>query len=74
MLLQPGHREGGRTVHLTYTSLVEVALCGEVVDLDGEPDLAVICEDCLQLARAAGVDVSIWVAEVDVAVTLPLAA
>ena len=74
MLLQPGHCEGGPTVHLTHTSLFNEGLCGEAVALDGEPDLAVICVDCLELARAAGIDVSTWVADVDVTVTLQLAA
>ena len=54
MLLEPAHAEGTRVVHLTHTTLVVEALCGEPADLHGEPDLAVLCDDCLEHARALG--------------------
>lgn len=74
MLLQPGHIEGERTVHMTHTSLVAESLCGEQVSLDGEPDLATVCADCLELARAAGADVSAWARVEEVTHDLQLAA
>jgi hypothetical protein len=74
VLLRPGHCEEGRIVHLTHTSLFDEGLCGEPVTLDGEPDLAVVCPECLEIALAAGVDVSAWVADIELSVTLPLAA
>ena len=78
MLLEPAHAEGTRVVHLTHTTLVVEALCGESADLHGEPDLAVLCDDCLEHARALGVDVEMWILEVQVErqidVPLPLAA
>jgi hypothetical protein len=51
VILRPGHVDGERIVHLTHTSIVVEALCGVVVDSDGEPDLAVICDACLELAE-----------------------
>ena len=74
MLLEPAHAEGTRVVHLTHTTLVVEALCGEPADLHGEPDLAVFCNDCLEHARALGVDIQVWVTEVQIDVQLPLAA
>ena len=56
-----GHIEGSRLVHLTVRSFLVEALCGEPVHLDGEPDLAVICEDCDGLGREAGGDPAEWV-------------
>ena len=38
MLLEPGYAEGTRVVHLTHTTLVVEALCGEQAELHGEPD------------------------------------
>ena len=74
MLLEPAHAGGTRVVHLTHTTLVVEALCGEPVDLHGEPDLAVLCDDCLEHAQALGVDVEIWITEIQIDVQLPLAA
>jgi hypothetical protein len=74
MLLQPAHLAGTRIVHVTHTTLVVEALCGEAVDLHGEPDLPVICGDCLELARAARADISLWIAEVEIQTGLLLAA
>ena len=48
MLLEPGYAEGTRVVHLTHTTLVVEALCGEQAELHGEPDLAVLCDECLE--------------------------
>ncbi len=62
MLLHAGHVDGTRIVHLTHTRLCAEGLCGETVELDGEPDLALICDECLELAVVAGVDVTVWVA------------
>jgi|RhiMethySRZTD1v2_1073278.scaffolds.fasta_scaffold119762_1 hypothetical protein len=56
-----GHVETSRIVHLTQASFLMEALCGEPVGLDGEPDLAVICEDCDRLAREAGGHPDGWV-------------
>jgi hypothetical protein len=36
-----GHTEGSRVVHLAARSFLVEALCGEPVDFDGEPDIAV---------------------------------
>jgi hypothetical protein len=49
-------------VHLTHTTLVCEALCGEEepVVWDGEPDAAVICSACDELARALGLDPAAW--------------
>jgi len=61
-----GHVEGTRIVHLTARSFLVESLCGEVVGLDGEPDVAVICEECHALAVEAGGDHESWVALVEV--------
>ena len=74
MLLEPGYAEGTRVVHLTHTTLVVEALCGEQAELHGEPDLAVLCDECLEHARALGVAVEIRITEVHIDVQLPLAA
>jgi hypothetical protein len=75
MVLEPAHAEGAHVVHLTHTTLVVEALCGEQADLHGEPDLPLICDECLELARALGVfDVEHWTVEAQVDVQLPLAA
>jgi hypothetical protein len=57
----PGHADGTRVVHLTARSFLFEALCGETVGVDGEPDVAVICEDCHALAVGAGGDPASWV-------------
>jgi len=69
-----GHVEGSRIVHLTARSFLVEALCGEPACLDGEPDIAVICEECDRLGREAGGDPGTWVAEATVRVELRLAA
>ena len=69
-----GHAEGSRIVHLTARSFIVEALCGESVHLDGEPDLAVICEDCDRLGRETGGDPDEWVTGVPVRVELRAAA
>jgi hypothetical protein len=78
MNLQPAHADGTRVVHLTHTTLVVEALCGELTDVHGEPDLAVLCDECLEHARLMGVDVEIWLSRVEIVVEadaqLPLAA
>jgi hypothetical protein len=50
------------------------ALCGEPVHLDGEPDIAVICENCNRLGREAGGDPGDWVSGAAVRVELRAAA
>jgi hypothetical protein len=74
MLLEPGYAEGTRVVHLTHTTLVVEALCGEQAEFHGEPDLGVLCDECLEHARLLGVEVEIRVTEVHIDVHLPLAA
>jgi hypothetical protein len=66
-----GYVSGSRTVHLTETTLVNDALCGETgIDMLGEPELGVICDECEAAAIAAGGDPANW-RRVDV-VALPL--
>ena len=74
MLLEPGHAEGTRVVHLTHTTLLSEGLCGEPAGLHGEPDLPVMCDACLDHARVLGVDIEIWITELQIGVPLPLAA
>jgi hypothetical protein len=50
------------------------ALCGEPVHLDGEPDIAVICEDCDRLGREADGDPGEWVGGAAVRLELRAAA
>jgi hypothetical protein len=69
-----GQTEGSRVVHLTAHSFLVEALCGELVHLNGEPDIAVICEDCDRLGREAGGDPGQWVTEATVRVELRAAA
>jgi hypothetical protein len=69
-----GHAEGSRIVHLTARSFLVEALCGEPVHFDGEPDIAVICEDCDRLGREAGGDTGAWVTGAAVRVELRAAA
>ena len=69
-----GHNEGSQIVHLTARSFLVEALCGEPVHLDGEPDIAVICEDCDRLGREAGGDPGEWITEAAVRVELRAAA
>ena len=69
-----GHTDGSRTVHLTTHSFFAEALCGEPVHLDGEPDIAVICEDCDRLGREAGGNPDEWVTEAAIHVELRAAA
>ena len=74
MELYAGHIDGSRVVHLTARSFLVEALCGVPVYLDGEPDIAVICERCDHLGREAGGDPGEWVAEATVRVELRVAA
>ena len=74
MRFYAGHTEGSRVVHLTARSFLVEALCGEPVHLDGEPDVAVICEDCDRLGREADGDPGEWVSGADVRVELSAAA
>jgi hypothetical protein len=74
MIVEPGHADGTRTVHLTHTTLVVVALCGETIDSHDHPDLALICEECFALAQAGGADVSLWITEIQIQAVFPLAA
>ena len=57
----PGHVDGTRIVHLTERSFLVEALCGEIVGIEGEPDVAIICDDCHALAMGAGGDPAAWV-------------
>jgi hypothetical protein len=61
-----GHVEGMRIVHLTTRSFLVESLCGETVGLDGEPESAVICEDCHSLAVAAGGDPESWLVTLEI--------
>jgi len=61
-----GHVESTRVVHLTARSFLVESLCGEAVGLDGDPDVAVICEECHELAVAYGGDPESWVVAVEV--------
>ena len=63
--VHPGHVSDSRTVHLTAYTFVLEALCGESVELDGEPDVATICEACHALALEGG-DPESWVVELAV--------
>ena len=74
MQLHAGHSGGSRTVHLTHTTLVVEALCGESIGFHGEPDLAVVCVECLEVAVSFDIDVSGWSGESLVVVHFPLAA
>ena len=82
MLLASAHAEGMRVVHVTHTTLVLEALCGEQVAFHDEPELSVVCDECLELARALGADLETWVsgagvqsdAQVESDAQLPLAA
>jgi hypothetical protein len=61
MRLVPGYVDGSAIVHLTHTTLSDEALCGEaVVDVDGEPDLAIVCEECDRIGREVGQDQDEW--------------
>lgn len=59
---------------LTHTSLVVEALCGADIRFHGEPDVAVICVECLEVADSHGIDATAWSRETLVTVRLPLAA
>jgi hypothetical protein len=74
MELYAGHTGESRIVHLTTHSFLVEALCGEPVHLDGEPDVAVICEDCDRLGREAGGDHAEWVTGTAIRVELRAAA
>jgi hypothetical protein len=60
MLLRTGHGTTGCTVHLTHTSLVQDALCGEDVSYHGEPDQPVICQSCERIASDLGEQPDAW--------------
>ena len=61
MRLVPGYVDGFAIVHLTHTTLSDEALCGEaVVDVEGEPDLATVCEECDRIGRKVGQDQDEW--------------
>jgi hypothetical protein len=74
MLLQPAYAAGTRILHLTHTSLIVESLCGEEVGFHGEPDLAVICDECIAIAVVAGADASSWLPDIVRESVLPLAA
>jgi hypothetical protein len=72
--VEAGYTEGSAVVHLTHTSLVSHALCGEEsIGFQGEPELAVICDDCDRIGRELGHDPEAWM-QVAVAVTFRKAA
>jgi hypothetical protein len=57
-----GFEDCSAVVHLTRTSLVGDALCGqEPIGFHGEPELAVICEECDRLGRELGGEPADWV-------------
>ncbi len=59
--LEAGFENDSAVVHLTRTTLVADALCGhEPIGFHGEPDLAVICEDCDRIGRELGGDPAGW--------------
>ena len=58
-----GYLGAARVVHLSGRSFFADALCGETVEFEGEPDGAVICDDCHELASAAGGEPSSWMVE-----------
>ena len=72
-VLYAAHIEVTRIVHFAGP-LVAEALCGEAVGFHGEPDIAVVCDDCLAEALEAGHDVTLLVADDPVPVVLRLAA
>ena len=72
--LDARHIEGSRIVHLTVRSFLAEALCGEPVQRNGEPDIALICEDCDRLGREAGGDPAEWVVGATVRIELRAAA
>ena len=74
MLLGACHIAGTRTLHLSHTTLVAEALCGIEADHHGEPDLATICQECLEHAVSLGADISLWFDEATNTLLLPLAA
>jgi hypothetical protein len=74
VLLAACHVAGTRTLHLSHTTLVVEALCGIEADRHGEPDLAMICEECLEQAVSLGVDISLWFDQATNTLLLPLAA
>ncbi len=74
MHLQSAHVAGTRIVHLTHTTLVIESLCGEQVESHGEPDLPVMCDECLTIALLDGSDVSIFLTIIPDEVRLSLAA
>jgi hypothetical protein len=62
MRVETGFRDGSAVVHLTETTLCHEPLCGqeELVAYLGEPDSAVMCEECDRRARALGLDPQAW--------------
>jgi hypothetical protein len=62
MRLEAGFAQGSSVVHLTHTTLSLDALCGhdEPIGFHGEPDLAVICEDCDRIGRELAGDPAGW--------------
>jgi hypothetical protein len=75
MRFEPGFCAGSAVVHLTHTTLVSDALCGcEPVAFDGEPELAVICDECDRIASELGGDRAAWMRVAAVTVALPRAA
>jgi|KBSMisStaDraftv2_1062788.scaffolds.fasta_scaffold2103217_1 hypothetical protein len=74
VLLAACHGAGTRTLHLSHTTLVVEALCGIEADHHGEPDLAMICDQCLEQALLLGADISLWFDQATNRQLLPLAA
>jgi hypothetical protein len=62
MRFEVGFAQGSSLVHLTHTTLSLDALCGhgEPIEFHGEPDLAVICEDCDRIGRELAADPGGW--------------
>lgn len=74
VVLAACHVAGTRTLHLSHTTLVVEALCGIDADHHGEPDLATICDHCLEHVVSLGADVSLWFDQATNTQQLPLAA
>ena len=60
MLLQPGHIDGDRVVHLTHTTLMVEAVCGEPITHHGQPHDAVACSACFEIVLELGLDATEW--------------
>lgn len=60
VLFQSGHVEDDHVVHLTHTTLMVEAICGELITHHGAPHEPVACESCLEIVVELGLDVTEW--------------